>query len=137
MIEGKTYHEEVVGKGTSRHLRVATVVPAVTRKCATCHGVKEGDLLGFLSYDLPVNERLWRPSVPGTFDGCHTPEREGDSPDERRRHALLTALTVFSRTIVNSRGSSRTPGANLCPASPCGSRRDGPARGRSRLEVGR
>ena len=54
MIEGKTYHEEVVGEGTSRRLRVATVVPAVTKKCATCHGVKEGDLLGFLSYDLPV-----------------------------------------------------------------------------------
>jgi len=54
MTAGKTYHEEVVGKGTSRRLRVATVVPAVTKKCASCHGVKEGDLLGFLSYDLPV-----------------------------------------------------------------------------------
>jgi hypothetical protein len=33
---------------------VATAVPAVTRKCTECHGVKEGDLLGLLSYDLPV-----------------------------------------------------------------------------------
>jgi hypothetical protein len=54
MNAGKTYHEEVVGKGESRRLRVATVVPAVTKKCAACHGVKQGDLLGFLSYDLPV-----------------------------------------------------------------------------------
>jgi hypothetical protein len=54
MTSGKTYHEEVVGKGSSRRLRVATVLPAVTKKCATCHGVKEGDILGFLSYDLPV-----------------------------------------------------------------------------------
>jgi hypothetical protein len=51
---GKTYFEEIVGEGGSRRLRVATVVPAVTKKCAKCHGVKEGDLLGFLSYDLPV-----------------------------------------------------------------------------------
>jgi hypothetical protein len=51
---GKTYHEEIVGQGSSRRLRVATVVPAVTRKCAKCHGVNQGDLLGFLSYDLPV-----------------------------------------------------------------------------------
>jgi hypothetical protein len=55
MTEGKTYHEEVVGKGKARRLRVATVVPAVLQKCAKCHGVKQGDLLGFLSYDIPVN----------------------------------------------------------------------------------
>jgi hypothetical protein len=54
MTEGKTYLEEVVGKGEARRLRVATVVPAVTQKCAKCHGVKQGDLLGFLSYDLLV-----------------------------------------------------------------------------------
>jgi hypothetical protein len=54
MTEGKTYLEEVVGKGEARHLRVATVVPAVTQKCAKCHGVKQGDLLGFLSYDMPI-----------------------------------------------------------------------------------
>jgi hypothetical protein len=54
MTEGKTYLEEVVGKGATRRLRVATVVPAVVQKCAKCHGVNQGDLLGFLSYDLPV-----------------------------------------------------------------------------------
>ncbi len=54
MTEGKTYFEEVVGSGSDRTLRVATVVPAVVEKCARCHGVKQGDLLGFLSYELPV-----------------------------------------------------------------------------------
>jgi hypothetical protein len=54
MTDGKAYFEEVVGKGEGRRLRVATVVPAVVQKCAKCHGVKQGDLLGFLSYDLPV-----------------------------------------------------------------------------------
>jgi hypothetical protein len=52
--EGKAYFEEVIGQGDARRLRVATAVPAVTKKCATCHGVKENDPLGFLSYDLPV-----------------------------------------------------------------------------------
>jgi hypothetical protein len=54
MNDGKTYLEEIVGRGESRRLRVATVVPAVTEKCAKCHGVKKGELLGFLSYDIPV-----------------------------------------------------------------------------------
>ena len=35
-------------------LCAATVVPAVHERCATCHGVKQGDLLGFIRYDLPV-----------------------------------------------------------------------------------
>jgi hypothetical protein len=55
MTDGKTYHEEVVGKGNARRLRVATVVPAVVQRCAKCHGVKQGDLLGFLSYDIAIN----------------------------------------------------------------------------------
>ena len=55
MIAGKAYVEEVVGKGKDRRLRVATVVPAVVEKCAKCHGVKQGDVLGFLSYDIPIN----------------------------------------------------------------------------------
>ena len=52
--KGQAYYEEVIGRGINRRLRIATVVPAVTKKCARCHGVSEGDLLGFLSYDLPV-----------------------------------------------------------------------------------
>ena len=51
---GKPYYEEVVGEGNNRRLLAATVVPAVHKKCATCHGTKEGDLLGFIRYDLPV-----------------------------------------------------------------------------------
>ncbi len=51
---GKPYYDEVTGTGKDRVLSVATVVPAVTAKCAKCHGVKEGDLLGFIRYEIPV-----------------------------------------------------------------------------------
>jgi hypothetical protein len=51
---GKPYYDEVSGTGGGRVLWVATVVPAVTAKCATCHGVKPGDLLGFIRYEIPV-----------------------------------------------------------------------------------
>jgi hypothetical protein len=51
---GKPYYDEVSGEGKSRTLQVATVVPAVTTKCATCHGVKQGELLGFIRYEIPV-----------------------------------------------------------------------------------
>ena len=54
MVKGETYIEEVVGTGKNRRLRAATLVPAVTVKCAKCHGVNKGDMLGFLSYDVPV-----------------------------------------------------------------------------------
>jgi hypothetical protein len=51
---GQPYYEEVTGQGTDRTLHVATIVPAVTEKCAKCHGVKQGDLLGFIRYEIPV-----------------------------------------------------------------------------------
>ncbi|MGE3822325.1 MAG: hypothetical protein AB7I30_23170 [Isosphaeraceae bacterium] len=51
---GAAYFEEVSGEGSDRTLRAATVVPAVLKKCALCHGVKEGDLLGFVRYEVPV-----------------------------------------------------------------------------------
>ncbi|MBX6313667.1 MAG: DUF3365 domain-containing protein [Isosphaeraceae bacterium] len=51
---GKPYYEEVVDGPSGRRLLAATVVPAVQKKCATCHGVEEGELLGFLRYELPV-----------------------------------------------------------------------------------
>lgn len=54
MRAGKPYYEEVDTKGKERTLLVATIVPAVAKKCANCHGVKEGDLLGFIRYELPV-----------------------------------------------------------------------------------
>jgi len=51
---GKPYFEEVVGEGANRRLMAATIVPAVLPRCAECHGVKQGDLLGFIRYDLKV-----------------------------------------------------------------------------------
>ncbi len=51
---GKPYFEEIEGSGPRRKLLAATVVPAVTKKCAKCHGVSEGDLLGFIRYEIPV-----------------------------------------------------------------------------------
>lgn len=51
---GQAYYEEVAGEGPDRRLQAATIVPAVHAKCASCHGVKEGDLLGFIRYDLPA-----------------------------------------------------------------------------------
>ncbi len=52
--EGKAYYEEVSNGKPERTLYVATVVPAVTKKCATCHGIKTGDLLGFIRYEVPI-----------------------------------------------------------------------------------
>lgn len=51
---GKPYYDEVSGTGKDRILSAATVVPAVTAKCAKCHGATEGDLLGFVRYELPI-----------------------------------------------------------------------------------
>ena len=54
MKDGKTYLEEV-GEADGRPvLRAATVVPAVMKACAGCHGKKEGDLLGTLVYEIPI-----------------------------------------------------------------------------------
>jgi hypothetical protein len=54
MRSGKAYVEEVRGRGDGRTLLAATVVPAVHRRCAECHGVKQGELLGFIRYEVPV-----------------------------------------------------------------------------------
>jgi hypothetical protein len=54
MKDGKTYYEEVIGEGANRRLYAATVVPAVMKQCASCHGVKEGELVGFIRYDIAV-----------------------------------------------------------------------------------
>jgi hypothetical protein len=52
---GQPYYEEVIGQGTDRTLHAATVVPAVLKKCASCHGVEQGDLLGYIRYEIPVD----------------------------------------------------------------------------------
>lgn len=54
MKRGDSYIDEVVGDGKNRRLLAATIVPAVHKRCAECHGVEEGDLLGFIRYDLPI-----------------------------------------------------------------------------------
>jgi hypothetical protein len=56
MQDGKDYLEEVVGEGKERKFLAATRVPAVHKRCAECHGVEEGDLLGFIRYELPLDE---------------------------------------------------------------------------------
>lgn len=53
--DGEATYEEVVETDDGRRLLVATVVPAVHARCAACHAVNEGDLLGFLRYDLKVD----------------------------------------------------------------------------------
>jgi hypothetical protein len=54
MRKGETYLEAIVEEGEDRRLLAATVVPAVHHRCAVCHGVDEGDLLGFIRYDVPI-----------------------------------------------------------------------------------
>jgi hypothetical protein len=51
---GKAYYEEVGEKDGKPVFRAATVVPAVMKSCATCHGVKEGTLLGAVVYELSI-----------------------------------------------------------------------------------
>lgn len=54
MRTGESYIEEVVTDGVDRRLLAATVVPAVHKRCAECHGVQEGELLGFIRYEIPI-----------------------------------------------------------------------------------
>lgn len=55
---GKTYVEEVVQIDGKPHLRAATPVPVVMKKCVMCHphyaDVKEGEAIGILSYIVPI-----------------------------------------------------------------------------------
>jgi hypothetical protein len=52
---GSTYYEELGTKNGKPVLRAATIVPAVMKECLSCHaGVKEGDLMGALVYEVPV-----------------------------------------------------------------------------------
>ncbi|QEL13688.1 c-type heme family protein [Limnoglobus roseus] len=51
---GKSTYEEVGEADGKPVLRTATIVPAVMKACAKCHGVKENDLLGAIVYELPI-----------------------------------------------------------------------------------
>jgi hypothetical protein len=54
MKDGKTYIEEVGDKNGKSVLRAGTVVPAVMKQCALCHGGKEGRVLGVIVYEVPI-----------------------------------------------------------------------------------
>ena len=51
---GKKSVEEVGEADGKPVFRYATPVAAVMKQCASCHRVKEGDLLGALVYELPI-----------------------------------------------------------------------------------
>jgi hypothetical protein len=51
---GKTYFEEIGEKDGKPVLRAATLVPSVLKQCQTCHGGKEGRVLGTIVYELPI-----------------------------------------------------------------------------------
>jgi len=51
---GKAYFEEVGQKDGKPVLRAGTVVPSVMKQCQTCHGGKEGRVLGAIIYEIPV-----------------------------------------------------------------------------------
>lgn len=54
MRGGKQYIEEIGEKDGKPVFRAGTVVPAVMSQCVVCHGVKEGQLLGALVYEVPI-----------------------------------------------------------------------------------
>lgn len=54
MKSGKAYYEEVAQVNGKHVLRAATIVPVVLKQCATCHGKKEGTLLGAIVYELQI-----------------------------------------------------------------------------------
>ncbi len=51
---GKKYFEEIGEANGKPVLRAATIVPAVLKQCASCHNVKEGDLLGAIVYEVQI-----------------------------------------------------------------------------------
>ncbi|MBM4076481.1 MAG: DUF3365 domain-containing protein, partial [Planctomycetes bacterium] len=58
LLGGKDYYEQVTQVDGKPHLRVATPVPVVLKKCVMCHenykDVKPGVPIGFLSYTVPI-----------------------------------------------------------------------------------
>ncbi len=51
---GKTYYEEIGERDGKPVFRAGTIVPAVLKQCAVCHGGKEGRLLGAIVYEMPI-----------------------------------------------------------------------------------
>jgi hypothetical protein len=50
----KAYIDEVGENDGKPVLRAATVVPAVLKQCAICHGGKEGRVLGAIIYEVSI-----------------------------------------------------------------------------------
>jgi hypothetical protein len=52
---GKPYVDEVATRDGKPVLRAATVVPVVMKQCIACHpGMKEGEVIGALVYEVPI-----------------------------------------------------------------------------------
>ena len=58
MKAGKDWYEQVLIKDGKRHLRAATPIPVVSKKCIMCHphyaDAKKGEAIGLLSYTIPI-----------------------------------------------------------------------------------
>ena len=55
LSKGAAYFSEVGWKNDRRVLFAATPVPVVMQQCINCHpGYKSGDLLGALTYEVPI-----------------------------------------------------------------------------------
>jgi len=53
--KGEAYVDEVATVNGKQVYRAATIVPAVMKECTNCHsGVKVGDVMGALVYELPI-----------------------------------------------------------------------------------
>lgn len=52
---GDPYFEEVAERDGKRVLRAATAVPMVMKQCTFCHKQKEGELVGALVYEVPID----------------------------------------------------------------------------------
>jgi hypothetical protein len=53
--KGTPYVDEVAAVDGKPVLRAATVVPVVMKQCISCHpGLKEGEVIGALVYELPI-----------------------------------------------------------------------------------
>jgi hypothetical protein len=58
LTSGKDYYEQIVSIGGQPHLRAATPIPVVSKKCVMCHShfadVKDGAAIGALSYTIKI-----------------------------------------------------------------------------------
>lgn len=62
LVAGETWYESVETREGIRHLRVATAIPVVFKKCVMCHDnyadVPPGKAIGALSFTVPIDGKL-------------------------------------------------------------------------------